>query len=175
LRLKEGLIISFVLELEGCGSDEIELTRAATGRLSRSNGGIISTEDDINIDIEYRILRSIKNLRLIVKLTSNEGVEILHSSDFLFWPAGLERKPGRYLSRCVIPGNLLNKGAYHIAIVFDVPSSRVILKPSATLSFSIQEFAYDQTGITYDGSGNISAPAGIIHPKLKWAVERIPS
>jgi len=166
-RAKSGSIVNF----EQQDTDEIQLVKASVKPLENKDRTIIRTEDAVSVEIHYKVKQPISNLRVILRLINQSGIEVFDSSDYLFWPAGKARGIGEYNSVCSIPGNLLNKGTYFIELTFDVPSNRLLLKPNEMLTFVIAEQSYDQTGVTYDQVGAVVAPAGVIHPKLEWDVE----
>jgi lipopolysaccharide transport system ATP-binding protein len=123
---------------------------------------LLTTSDDLVIEIQYVIREDIRDLRVAVNLFTADGIEIISSSDFNVQPESRIRKPGHYKTVCRIPGNLLNLGSHIATIDFDVPRQRAIIM-TLPVSFTISELSFNQLGIT---TGN--RPAGVVHPKLDW-------
>jgi lipopolysaccharide transport system ATP-binding protein len=87
---------------------------------------ILSSAAPFSIEVEYRITEPIRDLRVQIKLSSNRG-DLLFISTDTDHPTHHEqhrtRTPGHFVSRCNIPANLLNAGAFVVGIsaaVFDV-------------------------------------------------------
>jgi homopolymeric O-antigen transport system ATP-binding protein len=87
---------------------------------------VLSSSDPFSIEVEYRITEPIRDLRVQIKLSSNRG-DLLFISTDTDDPTHHEqhrtRAPGHFVSRCNIPANLLNAGAFVVGIsaaVFDV-------------------------------------------------------
>jgi lipopolysaccharide transport system ATP-binding protein len=79
--------------------------------------------------------------------------------------------PGRYLSRCEIPGGLLNEGAYFVGFGLTTFSTGVTVhffEPGA-VSFNVRD---PIEGITSRGDWGGSMP-GSVRPNLAWHTERI--
>lgn len=127
----------------------------------------LTTNDEIFINIQYEILKGIKDLRVALSLLSADGLNVLSSSDFNFQISDRLRHPGMYRSICRIPPQLLLTGKYYVKIEFDIPQNRVLIS-ELILQFNIEELMYNQLGIT-----NASKPAGVIHPYLEWDVKVI--
>jgi lipopolysaccharide transport system ATP-binding protein len=127
---------------------------------------VLTTSDDLFVEIDYQLRDEIKDLRVVVNLITPDGIEVFSSSDFGFQNDARLRKAGEYKSVCHIPGKLLNAGNYIARIDFDVPRKRALVM-GLPVTFTISELMYNQLGIT-----NASKPAGIIHPYLTWNVNR---
>lgn len=127
---------------------------------------ILTTTDDLKIEVDYDITDEVKDLRVALSVFTSDGTNVFSTSDFGFQEAGRIRKPGRYVSTCYIPGSLLNTGRYYAKIDFDVPKIRSYIS-GLSISFTISELIYNQLGIT-----NASKPGGVIHPFLNWEVKQ---
>ncbi len=125
---------------------------------------LLTSAEDLKIEIEYKLENAIKDLRVVVNLITLDGTEVFSSSDYSFQPASRMREPGHYKSVCYIPGRLLNAGNYIARVDFDVPMTRPIIM-GLRVPFTISELIFNQLGVTM-----ASKPAGIIHPYLSWEV-----
>jgi lipopolysaccharide transport system ATP-binding protein len=126
---------------------------------------LLSTTDDLKLEIEYILHETVKDLRVVVNLITTDGTYIFSSSDFNFQLPSRIRSAGRYKSICHIPGKLLNAGNYNALIDFDIPRRRALIM-GLPVTFTVTELIYNQLGIT-----NASKPAGVIHPFLNWEVK----
>jgi lipopolysaccharide transport system ATP-binding protein len=73
------------------------------------------------------------------------------------------KKPGRYLSRCRVPANLLNRGSFVVGISAAIPNVHVLFwEPSAV------QFAVDDAG--GPGSQWAGDRGGFFRPALHWDV-----
>ena len=80
------------------------------------------------------------------------------------------RVPGRYRSRCRIPGNFLNVGTYHLLLALVRDTNSIELHEENIITFRVEEI--DATkGIR----GNYAGPwnLGVMRPKLDWKRESL--
>jgi lipopolysaccharide transport system ATP-binding protein len=118
------------------------------------------------IEIEYEILKALSHLRVAVRVVAADGTIAFTSSDDAnpTWD-GCPRDPGRYISRCWVPGNLMNEGRYSLTLSADIPF--------------VETFFFEESALTLDveqmGGGGTRYPErwpGLVCPKLDWDVER---
>ncbi|HUC79691.1 MAG TPA: ABC transporter ATP-binding protein [Flavisolibacter sp.] len=146
------------------GTDELEVKSIKVLDSKRRHDSLLTTGDELSIEIDYTIKQEIKDLRVAVNIFTSDGIEIISSSDFLAQPESRVRKPGNYRTVCKIPPRLLNLGAHTATIDFDVPRMRAIVM-TLPVSFTISELSFNQLGIT-----TTNRPAGVVHPFLDWQV-----
>lgn len=106
-------------------------------------------------------------MRLVFVLSTISGEDIFTSIDASDgdW-IDRDREKGIYLSRCKIPGNLLQAGSYLVRVSADIPFTEVLFQSENLLSFHIL-----QTGGV---SGRYAEKwPGIICPDLDWQVTRL--
>jgi lipopolysaccharide transport system ATP-binding protein len=125
--------------------------------------------DPVQVEFEYRLDAPLTGLRVGIYLLTMRGEYVFTSFDTddqaMFDRFGL-RSEGCYISRCQIPGNLLNEGRY----VLGVNAS----------SFQIKRYFHDDHVLVFnvDGTG---APGkqwaevrlGPMRPLLHWDIEKI--
>jgi lipopolysaccharide transport system ATP-binding protein len=136
------------------------------------SAGVASSKLDICkpflVEIEYEILNALTNLRIGFRLMAGDGTVVFTASDTeVSESLGRSRLPGRYLSRCEIPGNLLNEGRYSILNVWaDIPFVKVKFLAENMLPFQIE-----RTG----GSGARYPErwTGVICPILPWEIQYV--
>ena len=108
----------------------------------------------------------VRDLAVHVKLYTNQGGLLLISSD-RDDPSNYERYlvgiPGRYVSRCRIPENLLNHGAFVVGVSASVPNVHRFFSDPSVVSFSVDEAA--------SSGSNWSGPrGGFFRPALHWDI-----
>ena len=79
------------------------------------------------MEIDYEILKEIRNLRIVANLLSFDGVEIFSTSDFRYQDEFRLRTAGKYSSRFTIPKNTLNVSRYFVSIDIEIPMDRSIV------------------------------------------------
>jgi len=138
----------------------------------QNGGGLpsdtVRSTEPIEIEIEYELESSVKGLRVGFYLMNTRGEYIATSFDTddpeKFESMG-SREAGRYVSRCVLPADLLNEGRY-------------VLGMNAS-SYRVKRYFHDEQALTFhvDASG---APGthwaeqrfGPLRPRLNWSIER---
>jgi lipopolysaccharide transport system ATP-binding protein len=122
------------------------------------------------VEIEYEILRALSSVRTGFRIITAEGTVVFTTSDTndTLWE-GRTRYPGAYVSRCEIPGNLLNEGKYAILNVWaDIPFVKVMFIVENPLTFNIE-----QTGGV---AGRFPERwTGVVCPALKWTITMLDS
>jgi lipopolysaccharide transport system ATP-binding protein len=136
----------------------------------RSHDGTISPSLDIRkgftVEVQYRVLKRAANLRVGVRLLAHEGTVLISSTDMDEGPDEMIREPGIYLSRCNVPGELLNFGQYYVSVGCDFPMVQTHFRVDQGLAFRIE-----QTGGV---GGHISdGRTGILRMRLPWNVQRV--
>ena len=126
---------------------------------------LMNTSTPLVIEVQYWNFRpdtklnlgmSVYNQEEICVFSSNSaGEQMWHDRPF---PAGLFR------TRCHIPGNMLNDGAYRVSLLVIKDSATVVHREDDALVFEIQDNVDDRNG--WYGRW-----AGVIRPKLYWSTE----
>jgi lipopolysaccharide transport system ATP-binding protein len=148
------------------GSEYVVLEAAR----ARGDDGTISPTLDVRrpfaLEVQYRVLRRTTNLRVGLRLLAHDGTVLLSSTDTDGGDDELLREPGVYVSRCTVPGDLLNYGQYFVSVGCDFPMQRSHFAVDQALSFTVE-----QTGGV---GGHISdGRTGMLRLRLPWNVERI--
>ncbi len=135
----------------------------------RSTNGDVSTTLDVRfpftIDVQYRVLRRTTNLRVGVRLSAHEGTVLLSTTD-MDDQEELTREPGVYVSRCQVPGELLNYGLYYVTVGCDTPSVQSHFLVDHGLAF--------QVAPTGGVGGHINdGRTGLLRLRLPWTLERV--
>ena len=129
----------------------------------------LRSAEPIAIEFEYELQESITGLRVGIYLLSTRGEYVLTSfdtDDEALFDRYSTRKAGHYISRCIIPTDLLNEGRFVVAV--------------NASTFRIKRYFQDEQAITFyvDGTG---APGkqwpeprlGPVRPLLQWKIEEL--
>ncbi len=141
-------------------------------RLLDSRGAVIETArstDPIYLEVEYKLKKAIKGLRVGAYILSSHGEFIFTSFDTddpQYFEKYAQREDGHYISRCEIPADLLNSGRYMVGI--------------NASSYRIKTYFHDEQALAFnvDASGSPGtqwpeARLGPIRPRLKWKIKQI--
>jgi lipopolysaccharide transport system ATP-binding protein len=134
----------------------------------KGEGGDISAvfdvEKAIKVEIVYEVKTLVLGLRIRLSLLTPTGEVVFQSTDKNVREDTV--LPGRYRSRCVIPGNLLNVGQYIVRVGAGSPKMKGVLPDSEYLRFQT-------TGAGIYGSLYHGKWPGVVCPKLDWVIENI--
>jgi len=149
------------------GTDEFQLCAVRVLNAANQPSSNLEIRRPVYIEIEYDLLKFIPNVRVAFRLLASDGTIILTSADSSnnSWEDS-SRQPGRYTSRCEIPGNFLNVGQYLITVSGDIPFVQELFLIENCLNFHVE-----QTG-SHSGRFPERWP-GMICPKLDWRIERL--
>jgi lipopolysaccharide transport system ATP-binding protein len=157
-------------------ADEIPVSavpfRPEALRVINSQGKVIDTmrsTEPVTVEIEYQLTAAVNGLRVGIYLMSTRGEYIFTSFD-TDEPAQYDRyatrKAGHYISRCLIPGDMLNEGRYVIGV--------------NASSFRIKRYFQDEQALTFNvdpaGAPGMQWPEprlGPIRPRLEWKIEAV--
>ncbi len=148
------------------GKSGVKLTRVSIKDSQLKVNGNIQANFPFFIEIEYELSRKIDNLRVGYRLISGNGAVVFTSGDTDPDGRGTPRLPGRHISRCVVPENLLNSGRYYVTATCDRPMQEIHFIEENIVSFSV-ELIGGVGGMVPDGR------YGVIRPALNWQIETI--
>ncbi len=146
-----------------------EYVRVLAARIRNRDGRVTCTLDsrlNFTVEVEYRILKPINNLRIGITLTAPDSTPVLSSKDTDNFAEGLERLPGTYVNRCTIPGEFLNNGQYFISVGSDTPLIQTHFRLDRLLAFHIEQIG--------GADGHIlDRRTGFIRVRFPWNIERV--
>ena len=121
----------------------------------------VSINAPIHIELEFLILREVRNLILGINLYDATGLCLFQSRD---WRPNHFR-PGRYRNTVTLPAYLLADGRFTVLVglVFADPAIRSVIVPSA-LAF---EAIDDDDPLAVRG-GHEGFWPGVVRPRLEW-------
>ncbi len=141
-------------------------------RLRDPRGAVVDSlrsVEPLTVEMEYKLSAPVTGLRVGLYLSTVRGDYVFTSFD-VDAPALYEeystRQPGHYLSRCVIPGDLLNEGRYILGI--------------NASSFGVKRYFMDENALAFNVDP-MGAPGmqwaeprqGPLRPRLKWVIEEV--
>jgi lipopolysaccharide transport system ATP-binding protein len=150
-------------ERGGAGSEFVRLLAVRV----RDEGGRVTASIDarraFTLEVEYRILRRSSGLRVGVAILTTEGTALISSTDGDAGEDDRVREPGRYVSRCTVPGQFLNYGQYFVSAGADFPMIQTHFHRDRLLSFFVER--------TGGVGGHIpDARSGLLRMHLPWQV-----
>ena len=123
--------------------------------------------EPFSIEVEYRLAAPLTGLRIGVYIGTARGEYVLTSFDtddeHRFEKHGI-RPAGHYVSRCVIPPDLLNGGRYFLGVNASSYRVRRYFMDEQALTFNV-----DATGAP--GMQWLEARPGLIRPRLEWKIQ----
>jgi lipopolysaccharide transport system ATP-binding protein len=135
----------------------------AKGQLADS----IRSIDPMSIEVEYELKAPITGLRVGLYLMSMRGEFVFTSFDTddpEKFTALTERKAGRYVSRCLIPADMLNEGRFVVGLNASV--------------FRVKRYFQDANAVVFNvnptGAPGMHWPEtrqGVTRPRLDWKIE----
>jgi lipopolysaccharide transport system ATP-binding protein len=148
------------------GNDMIRLLMV---RLINSQGEVMSNIDvrhPFFIEIEYVLLQSVSGIQVGFSISTYDGVIVFVAGDNedSRW-IGKVKKPGKYKSKCKIPGLLFNSGVYYLSVASDLRNAEILFSQENVIRFQVE-----QTKIP---AHSPSKPAGVICPFLEWQIEKV--
>jgi lipopolysaccharide transport system ATP-binding protein len=130
--------------------------------------GVVSTTIDIRqpfyVELRYAVLINLPVARVNFSMVAGDGTIVFTSSDINDhnWE-GRSRGAGSYVSRCKIPGNLLNSGAYTLTVGADIPLVEVLFLEENVIGLEIEQTG----GVSRHYSERW---AGVVCPDLPWQI-----
>jgi lipopolysaccharide transport system ATP-binding protein len=148
------------------GSEYVRLIAVRTKNSRGENTSSVASNEPVSIEVEYETLRDTTGLRIGVNLITGDGSVLLSTKDLDDLPEDLPRKAGRYLSRCELPPDFLNRGEYGVSVGADFPMVQSHFDIDRALSFRVEAL-----GTT--GSHIPDGRLGFIRMRFPWIVRRL--
>ena len=146
------------------GDSRINLKSVNINKKHGCSGSVFQDTDDLILNIDYELLKPITGMRFNVHMLTSDGAAF-SSTD-----CGVQKKefhsPGSYTTKCHIPGGLLNRRRYIVAISCYIPPNDLLVPRTEIISFDIE-------GMGNQGPNNELNWPGAVCPKLVWRVEAL--
>jgi lipopolysaccharide transport system ATP-binding protein len=140
---------------------ELESTWVYVESVKLSNGNSVVTNeffwsDQIEIKVDWVLKEKPKMLRMSIFVLNDNGINVFASKCFFN-----EYTPGRYRTKVIIPGRLLNAGLYNLDLRLDRPYIESLVRITPAIRFSVFEERID-------GEIYYEKQTGVIKPDLRW-------
>lgn len=152
--------------------EDIGVFKPIALRVRDPRGAVVDTvrsTEPLVVEFEYKLMEDIQGLRLGIYLQSNLGEVVFTSfdtdSDKMYDKYGT-RRAGQYVSKGVIPANMLNEGQYVIGVNASVYQVKRYFHDEHTLMISV-----DPMGAPGMHWGE--ARMGLVRPSLDWTIEEV--
>jgi lipopolysaccharide transport system ATP-binding protein len=125
--------------------------------------------EPITLEFEYQLAASIQGLRVGFYLMTTNGEIVFTSFDTDvadLYEQFATRPPGHYVSRAILPPDMLNEGRYVIGVNASVFRMQRYFQDESALAFNI-----DLSGAP--GTQWAEVRLGSIRPRLDWQIEQI--
>ena len=127
--------------------------------------GHVDIRRPFTVEVEYDILGNLPELRIALRVMTQDGIIAFKTSES--GDQSYDTKscaPGRYVSQCFFPGNLLNEGFYSLMLSADIPFRKVLFIEEGALGFTVEQ------------TGGVSSRypekwPGVVCPRLKWQTQ----
>lgn len=139
-------------------------------RIRNPQGDIVDTVRSVepfSIEVEYLLNAPVAGLRLGIYLQTSHGEPIFTSFDTdnpHTFEAYTIRNGGRYISRCVLPADLLNEGRYLVGINASTYRVRRYFQENHAMSFTVD-------GAGAPGKQWQETRLGPVRPRLVWEIK----
>jgi lipopolysaccharide transport system ATP-binding protein len=139
-------------------------------RICDKSGNVVENVRSIEpftIEVEYRLSAPLTGLRIGIYIGTARGEYVLTSFDTddeqRFEKHGV-RPAGHYVSRCVIPPDLLNGGRYFLGV--------------NASSYRVRRYFMDEQALTFNVNASgapgmqwLESRPGLVRPRLDWKIE----
>jgi lipopolysaccharide transport system ATP-binding protein len=149
------------------GISELSISSVSILDPSGRPSACVDARQGFQVEIRYTIKHPLDSCIVGFQLTSLEGTMILEGYDRRTEELPGQQSPGRYVSRCTIPGRLLKPGTYILSMTASICGQRSLAQIDHALSVEIRE---GQTA-----GAKVSVPRrAVVQPDLPWSVEYVP-
>lgn len=149
---------------EAPGSEGVRLRGIYVKNHLGQTEGALGSDEDIYVEIQYRLDIPIPELRVGISVYNSEGIAIFLSSDHAAKNNEIKKNPSIISSIAKLPRNFFLDGRYTIEVHFEIPRTRELIKGESCV-FEIESLDHDGWGPR--NSFSVSAAT---HPILDWEV-----
>lgn len=162
--LSAGAASDWINPSDSPGGAEFRVKSARILSIDDEPAAVIQFQNALQVEILYEVKNTIVDLSVICVVADSPGGTVWSAwdTDATDWRGGYATEPGRYLSKCRIPGGVLKPGRYQISI---------------GARSEEHKFDYHENVLTFDISqvGYHLNPgrSGLIIPPVAWERKRL--
>lgn len=148
------------------GNDVVKLCKLAVHALDKKPEDNIYTPDPIEIELQFWKLQEKDQLEISMVLNDQIGNAVFSTSSMWNCLGDQPDQEGQYISKILIPGNLLNLGIFSLTFAFTANAERIVAKFLKLIYFKIS---------VNEGEKNVfltHESPGPFRPKLNWQIEK---
>jgi lipopolysaccharide transport system ATP-binding protein len=146
------------------GSEEMKLRSIRLLGPTGDVQGTFEVDKPIIVEITYEVRKRLRGMRLNLRLLTQEGIIAFGTTNHNQMQD--ELVPGQYIAKCIIPGELLNRGKYLVCLGAGIPRVKVLISSREFLSLTT-------SGASSHGSYFPANWPGVVCPKLEWTNQKI--
>ncbi len=141
-------------------------------RIVDNRGNVVETvrsTEEFTLEFEYELDAPITGLRVGIYLYTARGEPVFTSfdtDDARMFNTHTDRAAGRYVSRCVLPPDMLNAGRYTLGVNASAFRIRSYFSEERALEFNV-----DPAGAP--GMHWAETRQGAIRPRLDWTIDKV--
>ena len=141
-------------------------------RIRDPKGKVVETirsTEPVVVEFEYELTAPVTGLRVGIYLNTGRGEAVFttfDTDDLLMFERFTNRKPGRYVSRCIIPPDMLNAGRYSLNVNASSYRIRRYFAEEQALEFNVDATA--APGMHWP-----EPRPGVTRPRLEWKIETL--
>ncbi|MEQ9443820.1 MAG: ABC transporter ATP-binding protein [Cyclobacteriaceae bacterium] len=142
-------------------SSEVKLIAARIRNNEEKVKTQFDTSEEITIEVDYQVKMPVRNMRIVLKVSTHEGILAFASTDHQ--TRETHTQEGFYRTTCKIPSYVLNKISYFIEVQFGIPGMKVLIPSVKLFDFEVENI-YSSTGSYYPEKW-----PGIVAIPTEWA------
>jgi lipopolysaccharide transport system ATP-binding protein len=141
-------------------------------RVLNPQGKVVDTvtaSEGFSVEFEYVLHEAVNGLRVGLYMMTTRGEYVFTSFDTddpELYQTFTQRKPGRYVSKCIIPPNLMNEGRFVLGVNASAYRIKRFFQDDKALTFTV-----DATGAP--GTQWPEKRLGTVRPGLDWKIEQV--
>ncbi len=118
----------------------------------------LESHKEFSIDIVYEVIQQMLFCRVGFLLSTSEGIVVFETYDADVDTCTGSRLPGKYVSRCVIPGDLLSPGQYVLSINAGMPNVKNLVFLENILTIDIRRTSLVGSSMSIPRHGIVCYP-----------------
>jgi lipopolysaccharide transport system ATP-binding protein len=152
--------------ISNSGVDELKIYKIQVLNCDGKPTSSLDVRKHFEVEIHYRITKRLPYFRVGFLLSTADGISAFEAYDADEKRYSGSREPGDFITKCRVPGNLLNVGNYILTINGGIPNIKNLVYLENVLTVRIED-----TGAI--GSHLFDKRQGVVRPRLEWVCREI--